>query len=152
MKTLIKSLVIILSLVMSITGCINVRVEDLSINELRYINDTGHSMHLKMSWYEPSDNWSEHEFYSVDIPSGSLSWVDFALEDYHGSYFSSCSITFDDGKRLNYHVDVPEDYEFGRISTDPSSPLSPSAYSVEVNNGLVIRSFIFNEEHYLLAE
>jgi len=112
-------------------------------------------MHLKMSWYLQTNTvpCPEREFLSVDIPAGSQSYIDFALGSYHGATFSSCSISFDDGKVLKYHVDIPNGYDGrGVISKDPLSPLSPNAYSVEVNGDMVIRSFTFTDEHYKLAE
>ena len=139
--------------VLIMTGCKGTIVEDMPMIELRYINNTSHSLHLRMSWYLPSVNWPEREFYSVDIPAGGKSIVDFTLEDYHGATFSSCSISFDDGKILKYHVDIPQGYDGrGYLSTDPLSPLSPGAYSVEVNNDIQIRSYTFTDEHYKLAE
>ena len=51
-------------------GCKGTIVEEEPIIELRYINNTSHSLHLRMSWYLPSVNWPEREFYSVDIPAG----------------------------------------------------------------------------------
>ena len=37
--------------VLIMTGCKGTIVEEEPIIELRYINNTDHSMHLKMSWY-----------------------------------------------------------------------------------------------------
>lgn len=136
-------------------GCKGTIVEEEPIIELRYINNTDHSMHLKMSWYLQTNTvpCPEREFLSVDIPAGSQFYIDFALGSYHGATFSSCSISFDDGKVLKYHVDIPNGYDGrGVISKDPLSPLSPNAYSVEVNGDMVIRSFTFTDEHYKLAE
>ena len=146
------NLTIVVCLVSLLGGC-TIETETMPEIELRYVNNTNHSLHLKMSWYIPSANWPEREFYSVDIPAGSQSFVDYALEDFNGSTFSSCSIEFDDGKALKYHISVPYDYDGSRpISTDPLSPLSPGAYSLSVVSGVQVRTFTFTDEHYQLAE
>ena len=114
--------------------------------EYRYYNDTQHSLHLKMSASKLHGNqWEEKEFLSADIPAGGVTYFTHRVDHGVGT-FSSCSIIFDDGKELKYHV------KDGEKSTDPLSPLSMIAYSIEWLSGTKVFSISITDEHYRLAE
>ena len=143
--------------------------EDRDFKEIyfnfKYLNETGHVVHLGMLQYfyfdqtkcieSPCFAFTIREFDSVSFPAGTQNFLSGLPSTF---YF-----VFDDEKRLDYHIDVDEsktplDYDSSQIQwcPDSNSPLSEKAYEREVietpegvNN---IYTFRITEELYQQAK
>ena len=92
-------------------------------------NDSGHSLSIEIS------GTSAYQ----DIMSGFLS---LAVMDFY-----TCSIVFDDGKKLEYSKETIDD-----TIADRTSPLSIMAYDYNNVGSQQTYTFTITESHYLSAE
>ena len=107
-------------------------------------NHTCRSLNVTMSHY-PHLNSDEAVLFSLDIVAGASSSGKITE---HALYeLSTCTVRFDDGKKLEYHRE-----RNGEIA-DPSNPLNPLAYEFkkidDVEGSL---TFSITDAHYLQGE
>ena len=117
--------------------------DDDSLNIVIFENMTGHSLQLDMwEW----NSGIEKEFCSLDIPVGSSNSKEVVRFIFSTGVFSTCSILFDDGKTLKYHC------ERDGVKNDPTSPLTPAAYTIDRTKRRCYWTFRITEDHYQKAE
>ena len=73
------------------------------------------------------------------------------MSDCSVNRLSTVSIVFDDGKKLDYHIDSNKLND--ESSTDPSSPLSRTAYEwSRIDDIISVYTFRITELYYLQAQ
>ena len=146
MKTRFYTTCMILSLLLaalsfeSCNGYIAEADKDM-LNSVVFENRTGHALHVDVRY--PSGN-SDKEFCSLDIPSGSYASKEMLFYIFSPVLFTSCVITFDDGRVLTYKK--------GSTVEGPPSPLNPSKYVINRLETMCVWTFTITEDHYRIAE
>lgn len=145
MKTRFNTTCMILSLLLaalSFESCHVYGSEDSDwLNSVVFENRTGHALHVDVRY--PSGK-SDKEFCSLDIPSGSYASKEMLFYIFSPGLFTSCVITFDDGRVLTYKK--------GSTVEGPPSPLNPSEYVINRLETMCVWTFTITEDHYGIAE
>ena len=118
-------------------------------------NDSGHSLSIEISEAkgvidkETRKPSGLNKIISLEIPKGTSAYQDImsgflslAVMDFY-----TCSIVFDDGKKLEYSKETIDD-----TIADRTSPLSIMAYEYNNVGSQQTYTFTITESHYLSAE
>ena len=141
-------------IVFCVTSCEPEGEELMGIITYVFKNDSGHSLSIEIS--EAKGEIDEEtrkpsilkKIISLDIPQGTSAyqdirgWISFPIMDFY-----SCSIVFDDGKKLEYSKETIDD-----VVADRSNPLSVMAYEHNSVGSQQTYTFTITESHYQLAE
>ena len=123
--------------------------QDISINDIivQYNNQTDHAVNLTMSEYSPK--WEETGFCDFAIPSGDYAQQQLSHDVDHRlrPIFSTCVISFDDGKSLRFHVD---DHSYR--PEVPNRIMDFNLYHCSVDEGRMSCTFNITQDYYLSAE
>ena len=112
-----------------------------TLNSVIFENRTGHALHLDVRY---SDGNSDKRFCSLDIPAGSSASEEKFFFIFSPGIFTSCVMTFDDGRVLTYKK--------GSTIEGPPNPLTPSNYVLNRLETMCVWTFIITEDHYKQAE
>lgn len=136
------------------TSCEREGEERMGIITYVFKNDSGHSLSIEISEAkgeidkETRKPSSFKKIISLDIPQGTSAYQDirgrvsFPIMDFY-----TCSIVFDDGKKLEYSKETIDD-----VVADRSNPLSVMAYEHNSVGSQQTYTFTITESHYLSAE
>lgn len=146
MKTRFYTTCMILSLLLaalSFESCTGYTAEEEKdmLNSVVFENRTGHALHVDVRYLKAN---SDKEFCSLDIPSGSYASKEMLFYIFSPGLFTSCVITFDDGRVLTYKK--------GSTVEGPPSPLNPSEYVINRLETMCVWTFTITEDHYRIAE
>ena len=149
---IMKIIVILLSSCLFLFwGCTYDINEDIPPQYVEYINETSHSLTLSVSQYSQDEGgWVIRPLFALEIPAYASARCGTAM-----TRFASCSIVFDDEKRLDYHLDIDDSYtgyNTNTYITDLASPLSKFAYEIVVNETSHTHIFRITNELYQQAK
>ena len=145
MRKIVYTAFMAVSLILATLSFVSCKVygdEDVErLNSVIFENRSGHALHLDVRY--PSGS-SDKLFCSLDIPAGSSASGEMYFLIFSPGIFTSCVMTFDDGRVLTYKK--------GSTIEGPPSPLNPSKYAINRLETMCVWTFIITEDHYKLAE